>query len=160
MSPPRVDLLASVLTRIEAGFAPPLLVEAGLPPAPAHFPDAPETLRHCKIGPWRFIQPGLKISWVTMPDEPEASALLFKVGAGRRMPQHGHEGVEYTQVVSGAFSDATGRYGPGDYIEADEDIDHQPVADSDKDCICLAAVEGRLRLHSFVGRLVQPFIGL
>lgn len=34
------------------------------------------------------------------------------------------------------------------------------MADSDADCICLAAVEGRLRLHSFVGRLMQPFMGL
>ena len=159
-SPTRVDLLARTLARIEAGSAAPRELAFRPPPAPAHFPDAPETLRRCKIGPWRFIQPGLRISWVTIPDEPEASALLFKVGAGRRMPQHSHDGVEYTQVVSGAFSDSTGRYGTGDYVEADEEVDHQPMADSDADCICLAAVEGRLRLHSFVGRLMQPFMGL
>ncbi len=158
--PPRVDLLARTLARLDAESVMPLAPDAGRPSAPNHFPDAPETLRRCKIGPWRFIQPGLRISWVTIPDEPEASALLFKVSAGRRMPQHSHDGIEYTQVISGAFSDATGRYGPGDCIEADEDIDHQPIADSDGDCICLAAVEGRLRLHSFVGRMMQPFIRL
>ena len=112
------------------------------------------------IGPWRFIQPGLRISWVSMPDEPEASALLFKVGAGRQMPEHGHTGVEYTQVLKGAFSDLSGRYASGDCIEVDDDVEHQPVADSDGDCICLAAVDGRLKLHSLVGRIVQPFMGL
>jgi len=31
--------------------------------------------------------------------------------------------------------------------------------DAEGECICLAAVEGRLRIHG-VGRLLQPFIGL
>jgi len=154
------DLLARTFARIESLGAQDLFAAPDLPPAPAHFPDAPETLRRCVIGPWRFIQPGLRISWVTMPDEPEASALLFKVGAGRQMPEHGHTGVEYTQVLSGAFSDSSGRYVPGDCIELDDDVEHQPVADSDSDCICLAAVDGRLKLHSLVGRIVQPFMRL
>jgi len=154
------DMLARTFARIEALGASGASLAADLPPAPAHFPDAPETLRRCVIGPWRFIQPGLRISWVSMPDEPEASALLFKVGAGRQMPEHGHTGVEYTQVLKGAFSDLSGRYASGDCIEVDDDVEHQPVADSDGDCICLAAVDGRLKLHSLVGRIVQPFMGL
>ena len=48
----------------------------------------------------------------------------------------------------------------GDCIEADEEIEHQPVVDSPVDCICLAAFDGRLRLKSFLGRLVQPLFGL
>ena len=47
-----------------------------------------------------------------------------------------------------------------DVDDLDDDVEHQPVADSDGDCICLAAVDGRLKLHSLVGRIVQPFMRL
>ena len=129
-------------------------------PATPGFPEAPAPLRGYPIGPWLFIQPGLRISRVAIPEDHNANVILLKVGAGRRVPHHGHEGTEYTQVLSGAFSDALGHYVAGDCIEADDDIDHQPVVDNDGECICLAAVEGRLRLHSFVARLLQPFLGI
>ena len=38
-----------------------------LPPAPAHFPDAPETLRRCVIGPWRFISAPREQSSMILP---------------------------------------------------------------------------------------------
>jgi len=144
------DLLAGALARLDPASA-----------APAARADRAATpLGNCEIGPWRFVQPGFRISRVSIPREPEANVILLKVGAGRLVPRHGHEGVEYTQVLSGAFSDALGRYAAGDCIEADDDIDHQPTVEGDQECICLAAVEGRLRLHSFVARLLQPFLGL
>jgi putative transcriptional regulator len=150
------SLLAGALSRLEAppaAVAPPRRRAAGLaePPAP---------LSRCDIGPWRFIQPGLHISRVTIPGEARADALLLKFGAGARAPRHGHDGTEYTQVLAGVFTDAIGRYQPGDCIEADEDVDHIPTVEGDAECICLAAVDGRLRLHSFLGRLLQPLLGL
>jgi putative transcriptional regulator len=123
------------------------------------FPGAPSTLRDCEIGPWRFIQPGLRIAMVTPRGEVEASAMLMRVSAGRQMPSHTHDGVEYTQVLSGAYSDASGRFVAGDYDEANGEVSHQPHADPGQDCICLAAIEGRLRLTSFVGRLAQSMLG-
>jgi putative transcriptional regulator len=150
------DLLARTWARIEAA---PTRPQAPAPLEPEPYPGAPDLLRHCAIGPWRFVQPGLRIAMVTPPGENEASAMLMRVSAGRRMPKHTHDGVEFTQVLSGIFYDASGRYLTGDYIEAGDEVDHQPVADEQQDCICLAAIEGRLRLTSFVGRLAQTVLG-
>ena len=154
-APPPDDLLARTWALIEAGAQ----TRVAAPAWTAPFADAPATLRDCHIGPWRFIQPGLRIAMVTPPGESEASAMLMRVGAGRQMPNHTHDGVEYTQVLAGAYYDASGRYAAGDYDEADGAVRHQPHAEPDQDCVCLAAIDGRLRLTSFVGRLAQTFMG-
>jgi putative transcriptional regulator len=62
-------------------------------------------------------------------------------------------------VLKGSFSDARGRYGPGDLDEADDDVQHQPIVDNDGECICIAALEGQMKLRGFFGRLIQPLIG-
>jgi putative transcriptional regulator len=150
------DLLARTWALIEARAQP---TQAPRPAWREPFAGAPQTLRDCQIGPWRFVQPGLRIAMVTPSGETEASAMLMRVSAGRQMPNHTHDGVEYTQVLSGAYSDAAGRFVAGDYDEANGEISHQPHADSGQDCICLAAIEGRLRLTSLVGRLAQSMLG-
>ena len=76
------------------------------------------------------------------------------------MLPHGHDGIEYTTVLSGAFIDVTGRYGPGDYVEGDEEIEHQPIADACEDCLYLAAFDGRFRMKSLMGRVAQSLLGL
>ena len=40
------------------------------------------------------------------------------------------------------------------------DTNHQPIADSHRDCICLIATDAPLRFTGLMGRLMQPFIGL
>ncbi|MGO9744296.1 MAG: ChrR family anti-sigma-E factor [Roseiarcus sp.] len=125
--------------------------------APA-FPGAPHCLRGWAIGPWRFVPLGFQLARVSAPGESEASAVLVRMGAGGRLPRHRHEGVEYVQVLTGAFSDAVGRYGPGDFIEHDEEVAHQPIAEIGcGECLCLAAVDGRLRMTSLAGRMAQVF---
>lgn len=123
------------------------------------FPGAPDSMRGCSVGRWRFVQPGVRIATVSAPGEAAASAMLIKVGAGRRMPRHTHAGVEYTLVLDGEFSDESGRYGPGDYVEGDESLCHQPVAADAEDCLCLAAVEGRLKMTSLFGQVAQSLLG-
>jgi putative transcriptional regulator len=149
----RPDAFARTLARLEQPDVP-------VAPRPVLHPELPGPLNRYPIGPWRFVQPGLRWRRLTLPEDPDANVIMLKVGAGRKVPQHTHVGTEFTQVISGAFSDALGHYGAGDCVEADEDIDHQPVVDSDSECVCLAAVEGRLRLHGWIGRLFQPLIGI
>ncbi len=120
----------------------------------------PAALRHCDMGPWRWIGLGVRASALRLPDDPSARLTLLRVGPGRKLPEHGHVGTEFTQVLVGSFSDEFGRYLPGDLAEMDHDIEHQPVVDPDGECICLAAFDGSMRLNGFIGRLMQPFVRL
>lgn len=101
------------------------------------------------------------MSWsrVDVAGAPDANVVLLRIPAAGAAPRHGHTGREFTQVLVGGFSDGRDAYVAGDFDEADENVDHRPVVDADGECICIAAVEGRLRIHG-IGRLLQPFIGL
>jgi putative transcriptional regulator len=123
-------------------------------------PDLPPPLNAYEIGPWRLVRPGFRWRRLTLPESPDANVVMLKVAAGRPVPHHGHSGTEYTQVLSGSFTDSLGQYRAGDCIELDEEVNHQPVVDEDGECICLTAIEGRLRLSGWIGRLIQPLIGI
>ena len=123
-------------------------------------PDLPPPLNAYEIGPWRRVGPRFRWRRLTLPEAPEANVIMLKVAAGQPVPHHGHTGAEYTQVLTGSFTDSMGQYRAGDCVEMDEEVNHQPVVDQDGECVCLAAVEGRLRLNGWVGRLIQPLIGI
>jgi putative transcriptional regulator len=76
------------------------------------------------------------------------------------MLEHTHTGIEMTCVLSGAFSQDGDHYGPGDFDLGDETVDHQPIVDEGRDCICLVAMQGKLRLNGLLGRIMQPFVRL
>ncbi|TWB46099.1 ChrR-like anti-ECFsigma factor [Nitrospirillum pindoramense] len=120
----------------------------------------PPALRQRALGPWRFVAPGIRGRAVRVDPAEDYKVMLFRVGAGMAIPTHGHRGMEYTCVIDGAFSDAFGRFASGDMAAVDAAAEHQPLADPDSDCLCLIAVRGRLRIHSLLGRLVQPLVGL
>ena len=120
----------------------------------------PEALSDCEIGPWHWIGLGVRASRVHLPEDPHARLTLLRVGPGRKLPEHGHSGTEFTQVVTGSFFDGFGRYKPGDLSEMDHDVEHQPIVDHDGECICLAALEGGMQLKGMFGRLIQPFVRL
>lgn len=138
-----------------APFAPPPLA-----PVEIEGVRLPDALRGCDIGRWRWIGPGMKMSRVGVPEDPEANLILLKVGPGRALPDHGHVGTEFTYIVSGSFSDRFGTFRPGDLAEMDDDVEHQPVVDKDGECICLAALEGRMRFKNVIGRMLQPIFGI
>jgi len=119
----------------------------------------PEALDECGVGPWRWIGPGVRWSRVTLRYDADANVMLLKVSAGRKLPEHTHAGFEYTQVLKGSFSDSRGRYDPGDMDEADAEVEHQPIVEPEGECICIAALEGRMRLRGVFGQLIQPLIG-
>ncbi|WP_137700043.1 ChrR family anti-sigma-E factor [Marimonas lutisalis] len=84
------------------------------------------------------------------------SVRLLSIPAGQAVPDHGHNGLELTLVLQGAFKDETGYFGPGDLEVADSDLEHTPVADEGETCICLAATDASLRFNTLVPRLLQP----
>ncbi|WP_018388289.1 ChrR family anti-sigma-E factor [Ancylobacter sp. FA202] len=165
LAPMAPDAFAAALRAIDAqpddAAAPPLARARTKPATPASLPGGvplPAALRDCEIGPWRWVGLGVRASTVRLPEDRQARLTLLRVGPGRKLPEHGHVGTEFTQVISGSFSDGYGRYGPGDLSEMDQEIEHQPIVDPEGECICLAALEGSMRLNGFFGRLVQPFV--
>jgi len=132
-------------------------------PAVAGDPDLPEPLRSCLGGslstlPWRRIGPIGQVA--LLPQHPGLTTRLLSIRAGTAMPSHTHAGTEMTLVLRGAFSDETGHYLRGDVAEADDEVDHRPVADEGEDCLCLAVTDAPLRLTGKLGRLVNPFVRL
>jgi putative transcriptional regulator len=112
------------------------------------------------MGPWRWLGPGIRLSRLTVPREPDANIILLRVGANRPLPEHGHTGTEFTQILQGSLIDGAIRMIPGDIMEADAEVEHQPVAGPEGECISLAAVEGKLRIDGLIGRAMLSMIGL
>ena len=90
----------------------------------------------------------------------DISVRLLRIPAGKPVPEHTHGGRELTLVLKGSFSDISGRFGPGDFEETDELVDHQPIADPGEDCICLAVTDAPLKFKSRIVRMIQPLLGI
>jgi putative transcriptional regulator len=109
---------------------------------------------------WKTKGPGIALYEIPVSPGSNTRLQLLKVGPGKRLPEHGHGGEELTVILRGSYSDHTGKYQRGDIADLDEEMEHQPVVDSDVDCICLIATEAPARFRSFWARLAQPFIGV
>jgi len=118
----------------------------------------PTPLSAYSLGAWRRIAPGLQFRPVAVPEAEGTRVFMLKAAPSIRIPHHAHAGLEWTCVLQGAFSHQLGRYGAGDFDEADDSIEHQPVVEDGVECICLVALQGQIQLKSWMGRLIQPFI--
>jgi putative transcriptional regulator len=132
-------------------------------PAPAaKTDDLPMQLRALapyQLGPWRWIGPGVHWRSVALPGEGSGSRLfLLKAAPGTHLPHHAHEGTELTVILKGAFKHSGTRFGVGDCDDADETVEHLPVVGDEEECICLVAMQGRIRMLSLLGRLIQPLV--
>lgn len=107
--------------------------------------------------PWKTKMPGYREFSLGEIDGCEANMLWIK--AGRKMPSHTHDGSELTLVLDGAFRDANGRYGRGDISMADEHIDHRPIAEDERACICFAVTDAPLRLTGSYRQFFSDFLG-
>ena len=105
---------------------------------------------------WKSLGMGVKQSILSINDS--GSVRLLYIPGGRAMPHHGHNGLELTLVLQGAFSDETGRFARGDVELGLPDMDHTPIAEEGPACICLAATDARLKFNSLIPRLLQPFL--
>lgn len=108
--------------------------------------------------PWKkTIAPGLK---QIVLDCGEGQARLLRIAAGQKMPVHSHRGSELTLILRGGYSDKLGQFNAGDVADLDGSVEHQPVADDDMDCICLAGMDAPLAFKGWLAKLIQPFVGM
>ena len=151
--------LGRILARLDNPDEP----EPGAPRPARGDPALPEPLRGYVGGalvdlPWRRLGPIAEVR--LLPQHGAFTTRLLQIHAGAGVPAHTHEGSEITLVLRGSYSDATGRYRPGDVAEADGEIDHHPVADPGEDCLCFAVTDAPLKLTGRFGRLLNPFVRL
>jgi putative transcriptional regulator len=144
------DSLAATLAKLENPVAAKPRVQSSLPAPLADYIGG-----DFSAVKWRSLGAGVRQA--ILPTDKAASARLLYIPAGKPVPDHGHRGTELTLVLQGAFHDEVDRFGPGDLEIADEDLNHQPIAEAGEDCICLAATDAPLRFNAFIPRLVQPF---
>ena len=146
------DALERALERVgSAARTPQTSVAAGDPLSP---------LDRYERGPWRRL--GLGVHWrsVAVPAPDDCRVFLLKAAGGTRLPAHRHLGSEWTCVFEGAFRHEGGRYGPGDFDEADETVAHHPRVEDGQDCVCLVALQGGIALQGWIGRMLQPLVRL
>lgn len=109
---------------------------------------------------WKIVGPGIRQYILPITPSEGEKVRLLKLSPGFVTPQHSHHGSEMTLVLRGSFCDETGRYAVGDIQEADDDVDHQPIADTEEECICLAVTDAPLEFKTMISRLMQPIVGI
>ena len=110
------------------------------------------------LGPWRWVGPGVYFRTVGVPRDHDKRVFMLRAAPGTSLPHHAHTGFEWTCILKGAFRHELGRYGPGDFDEADDSIEHDPFVEHGDECICIVAMQGQLKFKSLLGRLLQPLV--
>lgn len=148
-----LDRLLGSLDDEPMAVAPPR--SSALPaPLARYLPDGLESVR------WKWTGPGVATADLKTSSDSKSRLMLLRVGAGRRVPEHGHGGHELTLIIRGAYRDRFGVFAQGDIADHDEDVEHQPIAESGEDCICMVAVDAPLSFRSRLIRTLQPLFGL
>src|SRR5580698_8425531 len=127
--------LARMMARLDETDAP----AAALPSFLERF-EIPKALAAQKIGRRRFITPSIWFAPV-QADKGQARTYLVYAKAGRVLAEHSHRGLEFTQVLTGAFCDETGIYGQGDFALTDDALSHAPTVTGEGECLCLISAE-------------------
>ena len=150
MAPDALNRALAAIDRIEAGR---VLIDDEMMEMDDELIRLPRAVRERimamnKAPKWGFAGPGVKT--MELMRDGTAKAELIRIEPGRGVPQHSHEGREFTLVLCGAFNDDRGRFGPGEMCQAGPDITHKPVAEDGEVCIALAVTDGPL---AFTGPL-------
>lgn len=119
----------------------------------------PDNILSIEDIPWRSLAPGVK-QYTLKSVQSKGSVRLLKIAPGTSIPDHGHGGHEMTLLLKGSYLDDIGRFTAGDVADLDDDVDHQPIADTQEDCICLIATDAPLKFNGILPKLLQPFIGM
>jgi len=121
--------------------------------------ELPRALAAAGVQKRRWIAPGIWRASIPAASRAPTETYLIRLGPNRRIPLHGHEGVERICVMKGSFSDASGRYGVGDFVELDETMLHEPVAGPEGECICIISSEGPPKMRGLLGWLMRVLYG-
>jgi putative transcriptional regulator len=149
-----------VMERLDSASAP-----AAEPVTPEPAGDVPLPLRRF-VGhsldavSWKTVAPGVRKHAIALPSGSASSLYMLSIAPGKAVPEHGHGGDEMTLILSGAYQDALGRFGPGDVADLDEHVEHQPKVEHGEPCICLVATEAPTRFKGLFSRLLQPLVGI
>ncbi len=158
--------LTTVMARLEERGVPapsgPLTGAAGCAVDHRDPTPVPEPLRSCLTAPlrllaWRSVMRGIDEVDLGIGRGTERTRLI-RIRAGAGVPQHSHTGIEFSLVLTGSFHDQRGRFCRGDAVLDDATVDHRPVADRDKDCICLTVTDAPLRLTGVFSRVLRPLV--
>ena len=156
-APMSADAPASLETRLSEPSAP---TAPRVPAADLGIPGLPDFVRRYGIGKWQWVAPRVHLRRIELPEQSETRVFLLRSGAGTRMLQHSHTGIELTCVLKGAFRHEGGYFGPGDFDLGDDTVDHRPMVEEGEDCVCFVAMQGELKLNGLLGRVMQPFVRL
>jgi putative transcriptional regulator len=148
------DALARAMARLDVPVPAPM-------PAP-RMPDdwigIPAEVRVAAKRNRRWAAPGVWVAPVTRDRRTGARSYLLGIGPGIAVPRHTHRGLELVCVLKGAYHDRGDVYGPGDFAESDEAIEHRPRVTMDGECVCFAAADNALVARDLIGRLMQPLV--
>ncbi|GIU66207.1 ChrR family anti-sigma-E factor [Candidatus Phycosocius spiralis] len=118
--------------------------------------DVAHVLSSIDQGRWRRNLTGMLTMQLTGPLS-DCDVELLKLEAGRKVPEHGHQGLELTLVLTGSLDDGGQIYRRGHLLVHDEGSEHQPGAEAGSDCICLIAQTAPIRLIGPLGWLINRF---
>jgi putative transcriptional regulator len=107
--------------------------------------------------PWTGLSRTVREFKLACSDD-DFTAKLYRIAAGKELPEHGHKGGEFTLVMQGQFSDRAGDYAEGDFIHTDNHTIHQPKASTEQDCICFVVMDGPIKMTGLFNRLLNPFL--
>ncbi|MCB1615222.1 MAG: ChrR family anti-sigma-E factor [Pseudomonadales bacterium] len=107
--------------------------------------------------PWKRLGKSLRITYLPVGDS-QYEVSMQRIAPGGKVFEHGHRGEEVTIVLKGSFSDHEGCYQPGDFVVRNTEDQHEPVASSDTECICLSLLSEPIRFTGPLTRLMNPFL--
>lgn len=155
--------LDAVLARIDEADASPSAHEAAARRAgrdlaeilalPRPVRDA--ALEALKTHGWRPAGLGLRV--LPIMEENGARLELLRIEPGSGPPAHDHAGEELTLVMTGAYADRSGRYGPGDISVKRAGEVHRPVAEPGEPCYALAISSGAPQFQGLLGAAQRLF---
>jgi len=119
--------------------------------------ELPRVIAAAGVRKRRWIAPGIWRASIPAASRAPSETYLIRLGPNRKIPLHGHEGMETICVMKGSFSDASGRYGIGDFLELDETMLHEPVAGPESECICIISSEHPPKMRGLLGWLMRIF---